>query len=61
MVAKVTQERYGYKRLLANLLILEKALIVKKILTQRARISNIASNGFLMPKKIIDHKAFKTS
>lgn len=61
IAAKETQIKYGINKFPANLFILEKALIVKNMLTHKAMMSTMASAGFLIPKKIMDHKAFKTS
>ena len=61
MEAKETQVRYGYNNCPAKLLILEKALIVKTIATQRTTISTKARVGFFIPKNIIDQAVFKIS
>lgn len=60
-VANETQARYGYKRKLAVLLILDNVLIVRTIAIHKAMISTKANVGFLSPKKIIDQIKFRES
>ncbi len=59
--AKETQVKYGINKFPANLFILEKALIVKNMLTHKAIMSTMASAGFLIPKNMIDQATFRIS
>ncbi len=59
--AKETQIKYGINKFPATLFILEKALIVKIMLTHKTMMSIIANPGFFSPKNIIDQTAFKIS